>query len=208
MEISHLGHSSFKIVGKEITLITDPFDANVVGIPFPKAEADVVTVSHHHADHGNVGGVKGNFICFDSPGEYEIKNSEITAVPSYHDEKNGAERGENVIFIYEVDGIHLCHLGDLGTDLNAEQIEKIDGVDILFIPVGGGPTIDNKKAAKVISDIEPKIIVPMHYRVGKLTTLGTLDDFIKELGKTPKKTDKLKIQKKDLPEEMELVVIE
>lgn len=207
MEISHLGHSSFKIVGKEITIVTDPFDATAVGIPFPKTEADVVTISHHHSDHGNMGGVKGNFICFDSPGEYEIKNSEITAVSSFHDERGGEERGKNVIFIYEVDGIHLCHLGDLGCELNAEQIEKIDGVDILFVPVGGETTIDGKKAAKVISDIEPKIVVPMHYRVGKMSSLGTLEDFVKEIGKEPKKTDKLKIQKKDLPEELELVVI-
>lgn len=208
MEIAHLGHSSFKILGKEISIVTDPFDPTVVGLPFPKTEADVVTVSHHHNDHNYTAGVKGNFICFDSPGEYEIKNSEIIGVTSSHDDKNGAEKGENIIFIYEVDGIHLCHLGDLGVELTSDQVEKIDAVDVLFIPAGGGPTLDIKKAAKVISDIGPKIVIPMHYRAGKMANLSPLEDFIKEIGKTPQKTSKLKLQKKDLPEEMEIVVLD
>lgn len=205
MEISYLGHSSFKIVGKDISIVCDPYDSTKVGLTFPRTEADVVTVSHNHFDHNAINAVRGQFVCFDTPGEYEIKNAEIVGTASAHDEKNGAERGQNTIFSYEVDGINICHLGDLGCSLTSAQLEKIDGVDILMIPVGGKYTIDSKIAAKVISEIEPKIVIPMHFKAGKMTELDPLEVFLKEIGKTPKVTDRLKIQKKDLPEEMEVV---
>lgn len=208
MEITSLGHSSFKIVGKEISIITDPFDQDKVGITFPKAEAAVVTVSHDHFDHNKIDALKGNFICFDSPGEYEIKNTEIVGIESSHDKSQGAERGLNTIFLYRVDGIKICHLGDLGTDLSSDQIEKIDGVDIVFIPVGGKYTIDAKEAAKIISEIDPKIVIPMHYRVGKMTDLDPVDNFLSEIGKQPQKTDRIKIQPKDLPENLEVILFQ
>lgn len=207
MEILHLGHSSFKIIGKNVTVVTDPFDAAKMGIPFPRTEADVVTMSHDHFDHNAVGAVRGEFLCFDSPGQYEIKNAEITGTASFHDDKKGAERGQNTIFSYEIDGIHICHLGDLGHELSSEQLEKLDGVDVLMVPVGGKLTIDAKEATKVISDIEPKIVIPMHYKAGKMTDIDPLDTFLKEIGKTPKRQERLKIQKKDLPEEMEVVIL-
>lgn len=201
MEIAYLGHSSFKITGKEISVVTDPFDAGMVGIPFPKIDADVVTVSHEHRDHAATEAVRGDFICFDSPGEYEIKNAEISGIASSH----SAEGGANTIFVFEIDGIQICHLGDLGQQLTSEQLEKIDGIDVLMVPVGGKYTIDAKMAAKVISDIEPKIVLPMHFRIGKMTDLAPVDDFLKEIGKEPKRVDKLKIQKKDLPEELQVI---
>jgi L-ascorbate metabolism protein UlaG (beta-lactamase superfamily) len=205
MEILSLGHSSFKIIGKDISIICDPYSSNTVGLTFPRTEADVVTVSHGHSDHSATDAVRGQFVCFDTPGEYEIKNAEIVGTASVHDAKNGEERGQNTIFSYDVDGINICHLGDLGSPLTSAQLEKIDGVDILMIPVGGKVTIDSKAAAKVISEIEPKIVIPMHFRAGKMTDLDSLDTFLKEIGKTPKVTDRLKVQKKDLPEEMEVV---
>lgn len=207
MEIAYLGHSSFKIIGKDLSVVSDPFDGGRVGIEMPRVSTDVVTISHDHFDHNNKASVKGDFVCFDTPGEYEIKGAEITGIESDHDDRGGAERGKNTIFIYQIDGIHVCHLGDLGCGLSSEQLEKMDGIDILLIPVGGKVTIDAKAAAKVISEIEPKIVIPMHFRVGKMTELDTLDKFIDAIGKTPKKTDRLKVQKKDLPEEMEVVVL-
>lgn len=207
MEIVSLGHSSFKIIGKEISIITDPFDPAKAGMPFPKAEADVVTKSHDHSDHNNLKAVKGQFVCFDSPGEYEIKNSEIIGIDSFHDDKKGEERGRSTIFTYNVDGIKICHLGDLGESLSTEQLEKIDGVDVLMIPVGGRVTIDPKMAVKVISDIEPKIAIPMHFKEGAFTDFAAVDDFVKEIGKEPKKAERLKIQKKDLPEELEVYLL-
>lgn len=207
MEIIHLGHSSFKLIGKDLVIVADPFDPEKVGLKFPRTEADVVTISHNHPDHNAVGEVRGDFVCFDTPGEYEIKNAEIVGTASFHDAKQGGELGQNTIFSYEIDGINICHLGDLGAPLSSDQLEKIDGVDILMIPVGGKYTIGAKEAAKVISEIEPKIVIPMHYRVGKMTDLDSVDSFVKEIGKTPKKKDSLKIQKKDLPEELEVYVL-
>jgi L-ascorbate metabolism protein UlaG (beta-lactamase superfamily) len=207
MEIAYLGHSSFKIIGKDLSIVCDPFDTAKVGIAFPRTEADVVTVSHDHFDHNAVSAVRGQFVCFDTPGEYEIKNAEIIGTAAWHDDKNGGERGPNTIFSYNVDGINICHLGDLGTPLTSAQLEKIDGVDILMIPVGGKVTIGPKEAVKVIAEIEPKIVIPMHFRAGKMNELGSLDSFLAEIGKTPKNTDRLKIQKKDLPEEMEVFVL-
>lgn len=206
MEITYLGHSAFKIIGKDVSIICDPFDPENVGLTFPKIEADIVTVSHNHSDHNNLKGVRGDFVCLDSPGEYEIRNSEIIAIDSFHDDKKGEERGHNTIFSFVVDGIHICHLGDLGHLPTTEQLEKIDGVDILMCPVGGVKHIDPKTAAKVISEIEPKIVIPMHFKAGKKTEFEPLENFLKVIGMTPKTVDKLKLQKKDLPEQMELVI--
>jgi L-ascorbate metabolism protein UlaG (beta-lactamase superfamily) len=208
MEIVSLGHSSFKIIGKEITIVSDPYDSEKVGLSFPRTEADVVTISHDHYDHNKISAVRGDAICFDSPGEYEIKNTEIVGVESYHDKAQGAERGLNTIFLYRIDGIKICHLGDLGSDLSSDQLERIDGVDILFVPVGGKYTLDGKEAAKLVSEIEPKIVVPMHFKTGKMTDIDSVDSFLKEIGKDPKKTDRIKIQKKDLPENLEVIILE
>jgi L-ascorbate metabolism protein UlaG (beta-lactamase superfamily) len=207
MEIIHLGHSSFKIIGKNVTIVCDPLDPAEVGIPFSKTDADVVTISHHHKDHDNLAGIKGEYLCFDSPGEYEIKTAEIRGITGCHDDKDGGDFGDNTIFSFDVDGINICHLGDQGKDLSSDQLDRVDGVDILMIPVGGKYTIDAKLATKLISEIEPKIVMPMHYQVGNMKDLAPLETFLKEVGIEPKKADRLKIQKKDLPEAMEIWVI-
>jgi len=208
MEIVYLGHSAFKLSGKEVSVVCDPFSSDMVGIKMPKVEADIVTVSHSHSDHDNLESIKSEYICFDSPGEYEIKNTEIIGVKSFHDSEGGKERGQNTIFLFEIDGIHICHLGDLGEDLSSEQIEKINSVDILLIPVGGKYTIDSKSAVKIISELEPKIVIPMHYRAGKMTELDPLENFVAESGLDAKKIEKLKVTKKDLPEKLELVILQ
>jgi L-ascorbate metabolism protein UlaG (beta-lactamase superfamily) len=202
LEITFLGYSSFKIQGKNITIVTDPFSPEEAGLPFPKVEADVVSISHDHPGHNNKKDVKGSYICFDTPGEYEIKNTQITGIESLHSEEE--EGDKNTIFTFEVDGVNLCHLGDLGIDLNPAQVEKINGVDILFIPVGGKKTIDAKKAVKVISAVGPKVVIPMHFK-SKNGDLDGVESFIKEMGKEPKSVDKLKITKKELPEELTLI---
>ncbi len=209
VEITSLGLSSFKITGKTASIVCDPYLDSAVGLRFPRVEADIVTISHDHSGHNNRGGVKGEFICFDSPGEYEIKETEITGIKSYHDQSKGVVRGQNTIFVYEVDDIKICHLGDLGHDLDSEQIEKIDGVDVLFIPVGSKVVLDAKQAAKVISAIAPKIVIPMHYKVGNRSDLEGVDIFLKEIGKDPKRVIELKIKSaKDLPEDLEIFILE
>lgn len=206
VEIVALGHSAFKLIGKEISVICDPFADDFVGMKLPKLEANVVTISHEHPDHNNRAGVKGDFICFDSPGEYEIRGAEIIGIQSYHDENKGADRGLNTIFVFSIDDLQLCHLGDLGTELSSEQIERIDGVDVLFVPVGGKDTIDAKKAARVVADIGPKVVIPMHYGNAKLGLDG-VEHFLSEIGKEPKRVSEIKLKKKDLAEDLEVYLL-
>jgi len=217
MNIIWYGQSCFKITastGKgsegQAIIITDPFDKSI-GLKPPRTKADIVTVSHQHRDHNNVGIIKDNPFIIDGPGEYEIKKVSIKGISSFHDKKQGALRGKNTIYVIEAEDIHLCHLGDLGHILEAGQLEQIGKIDILMIPVGGHYTISWNEADEVINQIEPKIVIPMHYKIPGLTiNLDSVDKFCKEMGASSKKTiPKLSIKKKNLPqEEMEIVVME
>ncbi|MEA3463849.1 MAG: MBL fold metallo-hydrolase [Patescibacteria group bacterium] len=212
MIITWLGHSCFKIQDKAgpdgVTVITDPFDKSV-GLKAPKCEADIVTVSHDHYDHNNVSAIRGNPYVIKSAGEYEVKNVFIEGVESYHDDQQGAERGKNIIFRIDIDDMSVIHLGDLGHTLDAKQLDKLEGADILLAPVGGIYTIGAGKAVEVVSQIEPRIVIPMHYKTpGLKISLEGVDKFIKELAVTPTYEEKLKISKKDLPaKDMELVIL-
>lgn len=217
MYISYLGHSCFKLEGKETpaVLITDPFGNNY-GFKVPGMEADIVTVSHSHKDHSNTSAVKGSgknkypFIV-NLPGEYDIKGVLIYGIPSFHDKEEGKTRGENIIFRIDIDEISFAHLGDLGHPLSSFALEKLEGVDVLLVPVGGKYTINAKEASGIISQIEPRIVIPMHYKVDgakELDDLETADKFLKEMGVSNTEiTNKLKISKKDLPQGTMQVVI-
>lgn len=211
MYITWLGHSCFKIQDKNgsdaVTLITDPFD-NSYGLRVPKIEADIVTISHEHKDHNNRDAIKGKPFIIDTAGEYEIKNVSIEGVEAYHDEKKGNERGKSIAYRIEMDDVVIVHLGDLCHELNPHQMERLAGADILMIPVGGGYTLDAKKAVSVVNQIEPRMIIPMHYKLpGLKIDLDPVEKFIKELGIKPHEEEKLKISKKDLPQEdMELII--
>lgn len=213
MLLTWLGHSCFKLqdkVGPDgVTLVTDPYDKEI-GFKVPNFEADIVTVSHDHHDHNNVSALRGTPYLISSAGEYDVKGVVVQGVESYHDEKTGKDRGLNIIYRIEIDDISVSHLGDLGHQLEDKQLEVLVGTDILLIPVGGKFTIDAKKAVEVIAQVEPRIVIPMHYALPGLTVkdLDGVDKFIKELGLKPSEEDKLKISKKDLPvEDMELVVM-
>ena len=212
MYITWLGQSCFKLQDKigpdGVTLITDPF-ANNLGLKVPHLEADIITVSHNHPDHNNTGAIRGQPFIIDQAGEYEIKGIFIEGVETFHDSKAGEERGKNIIYRLDIDDISITHLGDLGHALDTKQLEKLEGTDILLIPVGGVYTINAQKAVEVVSQIEPKIVIPMHYKLPGLTVgLDSVDKFVKELGLKPRTEEKLKISKKDLPEEeMELVIL-
>jgi len=210
MTITWLGHSCFKIEDKEVRVITDPFDASV-GLKVPRLETDIVTISHDHQDHNNLEAIKGNSFIIRGPGEYEVKNVFVYGIPSYHDKSEGKERGTNTIYLIEMEDIKIAHLGDLGqSSLTNEQLESLDGVDILMIPIGGIYTINAKEAVDIINQIEPRIVIPMHYKVpGLKINLDGLDKFCKEIGICKKEAiDKLRITKKDLPvEEMEVLTM-
>lgn len=215
MILTWLGHSCFKLQDKigpdGVTVVTDPFDKEV-GLKLPNFEADIVTVSHDHHDHNNIGTLRGNPFIIDCAGEYDKKNILVEGIDSYHDDVQGTKLGRNLIFRLEVDDISIVHLGDLGQALDSAQLEKLAGIDILLIPVGGKYTLDAKKAVEVIAQIEPRIVIPMHYRTPdsqkEQLELDDVEKFIKELGLTPSYEEKLKINKKDLPQEdMELVIL-
>lgn len=176
MEITSLGHSSFRLKGKTATVVTDPYDPAMVGLAFPKhVAADIVTVSHDHGDHNAVGNLEGRPFVVRGPGEYEIKGVGIVGIGVYHDTENGAQRGSNTIYRIELDGLSFVHLGDLGHSLSADQVDTLDGVDILFVPVGGYYTIDAPTAAALVNKISPSIVIPMHYgRKGLSEKIGTV----------------------------------
>ncbi|OIP81367.1 MAG: hypothetical protein AUK20_00480 [Parcubacteria group bacterium CG2_30_45_37] len=213
MYITWLGQSCFKLqdkIGSDgVTLVTDPYSDDI-GLKMPRFEADIVTVSHSHHDHNNIGALRGNPFIIDTAGEYETKGVFVEGVEAWHDAAEGKERGKNIIYRIEMEDISITHLGDLGHILDTKQLEKLEGTNILLIPVGGKYTINAAKAVEVISQIEPRIVIPMHYKVpGLKIDLDGVEKFIKELGLKPRQEEKLKILKKDLPQEdMELVVLE
>jgi L-ascorbate metabolism protein UlaG (beta-lactamase superfamily) len=218
MTIQWYGHSCFKIStkpdgrgsGDDVVIFTDPFDRSI-GLRPPQGRADIVTISHNHSDHNNPSLLKNNPAILDLPGEYSIKGVSIKGVNSFHDKKEGAENGLNTIFIFESEGIRFCHLGDLATLLDKKQLEEINGVDVLAIPVGNKKSLGGKEAKSVVDQIEPKIILPMHYKIKGSKFDG--DDekvFCKEIGTCPReKMAKLILKKKDFEDkEMEVVLME
>ena len=212
MHINYLGHSCIRLIGKDnggtVDVVIDPF-APEYGLKLPSVEADIVLITHQHKDHNYVKGLRGNPFVIDTAGEYERRGVFVQGIDSYHDDKEGAERGGNIIYRLEIDDISVTHLGDLGTTLSVKQLEKLNGTDILLIPVGGKYTLDARAAVEVINQIEPRLVIPMHYQVpGLKIALDGIDKFIKELGLKPTYEEKLKISKKDLPtEDMELVIL-
>ena len=217
MEIKYLGHSCFRLKTNQATVITDPFDSQIVGLPFTKTAADIVTISHHHRDHDFLERITGTEkrkqpLVFDAPGEYEAQDVGVIGIVSYHDDQNGTQRGKNNIFVFQIDGLLVAHLGDLGHELEEKKIEEIGPVDVLLIPVGGEFTIGPQQAAKVIAAIGPSIVIPMHFKtagIGKgFAALATVDQFIEKAGiETVRHEDKLKVTKDSLPEETEIVVL-
>ena len=179
MKIRYLGHSSFLLTESTGTaIVCDPY-GEAVGFPMPAVSADAVTVSHHHFDHDNVKAVGGNPVILDKEQGYELPGVVINAVKSFHDDRQGALRGENVIFKFRMDGLDVCHLGDLGEECSSELIEAILPVNILLIPVGGNYTIDAAMAKEYVDRIMPDVVIPMHYRVkGCEVDIDKVDEFI------------------------------
>ncbi|HRY60179.1 MAG TPA: MBL fold metallo-hydrolase [Patescibacteria group bacterium] len=213
MDIRWLGHSCFEIKNKSISIITDPYSPEI-GLKLPKLKANIITVSHDHYDHNNIEAIDSAYadkkpFVIDGDGGYEIEGVLVEGIRTFHDDKGGTERGPNTVYDIKIDGMTVCHLGDLGGDLTEEQVEELDGVDILFVPVGGKYTLDAEGAAKVVNKIEPRIVIPMHYQIdGLKMDIGNADKFIKEIGLTAENLDSLKIEKKDLPVEgMRLIIL-
>lgn len=211
MQIKYLGHASFLIKTKDAKLITDPYDPEMVGLKFPKTEADVVTISHHHPDHDKADMVSGTPLALDWPGEYEKNGVRIFGFKSFHDKSQGSERGENILFKFEAEDVSILHCGDMGVVPNQELLDEIGDIDILMVPVGGFYTIGPEDAVEVVKKIEPSIVIPMHYNDPSLDQktfgkLSTLADFLKKFGiEKPELVDQLTIKKEELGEEIKIV---
>ncbi len=228
MQIVWHGQSCFQFIAEnakkeKITIVIDHFDAKL-GLKMSTLKADILLITHQHSDHNNKAAVEGNpassaggptelrsalpFL-IEGPGEYEIKGVSVQGIPAFHDNSQGKERGRMTIYTIGAEEMRLCHLGDLGQkELTEEQIEEIGEIDILFAPVGGHP-LDAKGASEIIDQIEPRIVIPMHYNLpGIKPENETLDKFLKVMGmEKTEPQEKLTIKQKDLPEEETKVIV-
>ena len=202
------GHSSFLVTSSSgLRIVLDPFAAGV-GYPLPHPTADIVTVSHEHFDHNATGEVRGHFLIVRGAGEHVAKSTRFHGIASPH----GEGRGANTIFTFAIDGIRFCHLGDLGTALSEAQVRAIGTVDVLMIPVGGHFTIDAAQATRIVEQLNPRIVLPMHYRTAAvspgLRVLAPIDPFLERKGKVVRlNANTLTLSKGKLPEETAIYLL-
>ena len=208
MEITWLGHASFRLRGRDGTVITDPTPRKAGSAS--RLSATIVTVSHQHPGHSAVATVGGTFRVISGPGEFEVAGIEIVGVPTFHDSERGKKRGKNTAYVIELDDLVVCHLGDLGHVPTTEQLGQMRKIDVLLIPVGGDVTIDGAQAVDVISLIEPKIVIPMHYRTGDgENRLETVDRFLRDMGVSGTEAlPKLSVTPSSLPDVTTVVLLE
>jgi L-ascorbate metabolism protein UlaG (beta-lactamase superfamily) len=207
LEITYLGHSAFRLRGKEVSVVTDPY-APEPGISMGKPQAQIVTVSHGGANHSPAQGVGGEPRIVHGPGEYEIENLLITGVATASEPGRGAL---NTAYVVRFDDLTVCHLGDMSGKLSDAQVEAIGNIDLLLVPVGGGNVLGPRDASTVINQLDPKIVVPMHYAMDGSTAEGLepVDHFCRELGMTEiTREPKLSANRSSLPSEVRVVVLE
>lgn len=208
MDITWLGHSCFRLRGNQAIVITDPFPPDL-GYNLGKQTADIVTVSHDHPGHSYVQGISEGYHLVKAPGEYEISGVLILGITAYHDSVKGQSKGKVTPYLMEIDGMTVCHLGDIGHILDDDQIEELGNIDILLIPVGGVSTINASMAAQTVRKVEPKVVIPMHYKTPQSTRdLETVDDFVKEMGMLLiEPRPKFTVSKTSLPLTLQVVVL-
>jgi len=209
MELTYIGHSCFHIKGKKTSLLIDPYNPEMLGFKMPKQNVRILLNSHNHEDHTYNSQVNHEYL-INNPGEYEIDDVYITGIQTFHDDKEGKDRGGNTVFSIDIEGINIVHLGDLGHQLDEKAISKLGVVDILMIPVGGHFTIDSYEASKVISSLEPKIVIPMHYHTSdsKIKELAPVETFLHEMGeKNPEKLDSLKLQSAPTDDNLKIIIL-
>jgi L-ascorbate metabolism protein UlaG (beta-lactamase superfamily) len=215
MKIKWYGHAAFLITSDQgVKIITDPYESGAFGGQLTygkiKDQGDIVITSHDHADHNDIKSLPGSPQIVKGSGSKAVKGIQFIGIPSYHDPSKGSERGTNTIFTFNVDGIQICHLGDLGHILSDKELAEIGPVDLLLIPVGGYFTIDPKEATKVSEQIKPKVLIPMHFKTEKCGfPIAPVDDFLK--GKSNvKRTGKNEVtfDKATFPKQMEIVILE
>ena len=215
MKIKWYGHAAFLITSDQgVKIITDPYESGAFGGQLTygqiKDQADIAIISHDHADHNDPKSLPGSPEIVKGSGSKTVKGIPIKGISTYHDSSKGSERGDNTIFILSVDGMKVCHLGDLGHILSEKELAEIGPVDLLLIPVGGYFTIDPKEAARVAEQIKPKILIPMHFKTKKCGfPIAPVEDFLKGKSNSKRpKSSEVAFEKKGLPQQTEIVVLE
>ena len=207
MEVTFLGHSSFRMRGKDVAIVTDPY-GGPRGQTLTKVQADIVTISHDQEGHNNLAAVEGDPKVLSGPGEYEIRGALVTGVATFLDAVSGQQKGRNTVYVIQLDDLRLCHLGDLGHVLSTEQIEEIGTVDVLFVP-GQSEILGIAKTAEVISQIEPSVIVPMHVTSTDEADMAAIEKFCHEMGlRGIVPQQKLMLTRASLPQETQVVVLD
>ncbi|MBI2593196.1 MBL fold metallo-hydrolase [Candidatus Daviesbacteria bacterium] len=210
MDIYFYGQACIKLKGKTAQVFIDPYKEEFTGLKLPKdLSADLALSTHNHDDHNNLNAITESQLNITGPGEYEVKGISVTGVSTFHDTEQGAQRGRNTVYNVGIDGLNVVHLGDLGHPLSEGEVDEIGTTDILFVPVGGVYTIDAKVASDVVTQLEPKIVIPIHYALpGLKFELDPLENFLKEMGfENAQPQPKLSITKDKLPEELQVVVL-
>jgi L-ascorbate metabolism protein UlaG (beta-lactamase superfamily) len=209
LEINWYGHACFRLKDRNLTVVCDPYDKSI-GLTLPKLKADIVTISHYAPGHSYAEAIKDTRKVFSGPGEYEVEGVFITGIATFHGKNQAGVADPNTVFIFEFPEMTVAHLGDLGHVLTESQVEAIPNIDVLLVPVGGRYTLDAAMAAEVIGIVEPRIVIPMHFRMeGTPQQLDPLDRFLKEMGvPAPEPIGALRITKAQLPEETQVMVME
>jgi len=210
MKIKWMGHSCFVITSDDgARIVTDPYD-DTVGYGRLQLDGDIVTSSHDHFDHNYIKGVNGKYELFNKPGQYSCKGVSIKGIPTYHDQSEGAKRGSNIVFCLGVDGINICHCGDLGHVLSDEQVAEIGSVDVLLLPVGGTFTVDAREAYEVFKQLKPKVTIPMHFQTDALKFgIDGVDKFLDIAGGGNRAgKQEIEIKKEELDEYPSIIVLE
>lgn len=209
MQIAWFGHSCFRLRSRNGTVVTDPYGKGL-GYKLPRLRADIVTVSHDHPDHANVKAISGKPKIIDGPGEYEIKGMFVIGIPTYFEESPKQSELRNTVYLFDLDDVTVCHLGDVRRVPTQTQIEELGEVDVLLVPVGGGSTLGAAKASEVISLLEPKVVIPMHYKTNVVRglKLQPVSQFLKEMGlKDVVPQDRVNLTKSGLPSETQTIVM-
>lgn len=210
MDIYFYGQACFKLKGKSAAVFIDPYKSEFTGLKLPRdLSADVALSTHDHDDHNNLEVITDSVLKITGPGEYEVKGVSVTGVSTFHDKEGGAQRGRNTVYNVSIDGLNIVHLGDLGHTLSEEQIDEIGVCDILLVPVGSVYTIDAKLASDIVSSLEPKMVIPMHYALpGLKFELEPVENFLKEMGFDGVEAQpKLSVTRDKLPGELQVVVL-
>jgi L-ascorbate metabolism protein UlaG (beta-lactamase superfamily) len=209
MDITWLGHSCFRIKGKEVSVVTDPCNPSV-GYSMGKLQADIVTLSHFHPGHSYTEAITSEFKGIKGAGEYELKGTFITGVSTWHDAEQGRKLGRNTVYFLTIDSLTLCHLGDLGHLPSSELLEDMNDVDVLFLPVGGVSTIGGSTAAEIVRRSTPRIVIPMHYKTAALKNeLEPVDKFLKEVGTNETVSQpKLSVNRSNVPSSTKVIILD